>query len=132
MSHFTEVKINVSNRDYIKKALDRMSLTYEEGDNLQVRAAGTTGRVDLKLADKFGLAEQKDSTWQTIGDTYRANNKDIAAFYGARPGFERVLATNYTIEETTAELEAQNFYLNENEDAQVGEDGLITMIYESY
>jgi len=130
MSHYTKVKINVTDRRYVEAALDRMGLKYTEGGT--IKAAGVTEDVDLKLANKFGLREQQDLSWASVGDTWHADVPAIANYYGRTPTFENDLTTNYAIEEAVDVFGDQGYQLAENEEAVVGEDGLITMVFENY
>ena len=132
MSHWTKVKTKLTSLDLIKKALDRMELSYEEG-NHTIKQYGKSEKAELKLDNAVGLSEQEDGTYAMVGDFYHASgNRKLRSYYGKASQFSADLGTAYAIEEAQESLSAQGFFCTENSDAEVGEDGLIHMTFESF
>ena len=131
MSHWTKVKTKLSNREILKKALERMGLEYSEG-NHTITQYGTTEKAELKLDNAVGFSEQKDGTFAMVGDFWHSNNSKLKRYYGKNDQFTADVSTAYAIEEAKHNLEEQSFYCSENAEAKIGEDGLIRMVFERY
>jgi hypothetical protein len=131
MSHWTKVKTKLTNKDYLKKALDRMGLDFAEGSH-SITQYGTTEKAEIKLDNAVGFSEQKDGTYAMVGDFYHSHNPKLRKYYGNNAQFNRDLSTAYAIEEAKSRLEEQNFFCAENEEAEVGDDGLIRMTFNRY
>ena len=133
MSHFTKIKTKLTSTEYIKKALDRMGVSYEEG-NFTITQYGKSEKAEIKMDNAVGLSRQKDGTWAMVGDFYHSKSANLRKYYGYGNNnrFSSELSTSYAIEQTKSELEAQQFSCTDNAEAAVGKDGLIRMTYESY
>jgi len=135
MSHWTKIKTSMKNIEYVKAALKRLDFTYEEG-KFVIRQYGQSETAQIRLAEAVGLARQKDGTWAMIGDVYhvRSNEKNskLRNYYSHNDQFQQDLSTAYAIEETKSELESAQFFCTENEQAVVGQDGKITMVFSQY
>jgi hypothetical protein len=129
------VKTTVKNKDYVKKALQRMGLEFEEG-NFTIKQYGKSEKAEIRLANAVGLSQQADGTWAMVGDPYhvdrRGKNGKLRDYYGKAKKFGQELSTAYAIEESKGELENHQFFCTENEEAQVGADGKITMVFSQY
>ena len=130
MSHFTKVKTKLSNSEIIKKALTRMGYESQEG-NFTVTEYGKSEKAELLLDKSLGLSLQDDGTYAFVGDPYHCKNQGLRKYYGNMNKLSEELASSYAVEEAIENLEQQNFYCTENSEAVVGEDGLITMTFES-
>ena len=117
--------------EYVKKALTRMGLTFTEGDH-KITQYGTTEKAQIKLDDAVGLSRQEDGTWAMVGDFYHSRNQNLRKYYGHTEGFNADLGTSYAVEQAKGQLEEQQFYCSENEEAKTGQDGLIRMVFERY
>lgn len=135
MSHWTKVKTTVKNTEYVKKALERMGLQYEEG-NFTIRQYGQQEKAEIRLAGSVGLSRQADGTWAMVGDPYHVRrgekNGKLREYYGKANQFAQELGAAYAVEETKGELENHQFFCTENEEAQVGADGKIRMVFSQY
>ena len=131
MSHWTTVKTKLNDQSILKKALKRMGFEAQEGDH-SITQYGTTDTAQLKLDDAVGLSRQKDGTFAMVGDFWHSKNRSLKGYYGRNEKFVKELSTAYAVEEAFGTLEDQNFFCTENEKAEVGEDGLITLTFERY
>jgi hypothetical protein len=69
---------------------------------------------------------------RSFTDFWHSNNRSLKGYYGRNEKFVKDLSTAYAVEEAFGTLEDQNFFCTENEKAEVGEDGLITLTFERY
>lgn len=122
MSHWTKTQTKLNDREYITKALDRMGVKWQEGGTLKHSYGDARGgKVDIRLDENVGIRKEEDGTYSVVGDHYYSNQ-----FKDARK-FQQDLQKNYLVSEAFAKVEEQDFYVYENEEATVGEDGLIRM-----
>jgi len=131
MSHWVKVKTKVRSLDMLKKALTRMGLNFQEG-NHSIKVDGRSEIAQIKFDDAVGLALQKDGTYAMVGDFYYSKSKKLKDYYYNNNKFGSDLSTAYSIEEVKTRLEEKQFYCSENSEAKLGEDGMITMVYESW
>jgi len=131
MSHWTKVKLKVTDEELVKKALTRMGFKYELG-NFTVSEYGSSEKAEIKLDKSLGLSRQTDGTWAFVGDPYHCSTQNLRRYYGKVDQLSTELSTSYAVEEAKTALEAQSFFCTENENAQVGKDGLIHMTFERY
>ena len=131
MSHWTTVKTKLNDMSVLKKALKRMGLESQEGE-FPITQYETTEIAQLKIDDAVGLSRQEDGTFALIGDFWHSTNRKLKSYYGNNEKFATDLSTAYSVENAFADLESKNFFCTENEKAEVGEDGFITMTFESY
>lgn len=131
MSHFTTVKTRLSNLDVLKKALERMGLSYQDGSHT-ITQYGRSEKAEVKLDDAVGLQLQKDGTYSMVGDFYHSRNSKLRKYYGDNGKFAADITTAYSIEEARMTLEEQQFFCSDNEAGVVGADGLIRMVYTQY
>lgn len=96
MSHKTEIKTELTNLEYMKKALSKLGFTYKEakegqtlttkgnyGVNIEVDLV-ITGNGGQQYKDAIGFKKTKDGTYTATGDFYglktqdgKALNKDL-------------------------------------------------------
>lgn len=131
MSHWTKVKTKLKDQAILEKALQHMGLNYKVGEHT-ITQYGTSEKAEIKLDDAVGLSAQEDGTWAMVGDFYHSRNQKLRKYYGNNKQFNTDLATAYAVEEATVRLEEKQFYCSENSEAEIGEDGLITMVFESW
>lgn len=132
MSHWTKVKTKLKSLDLIKKALETMGLSYTEGKHT-ISQYGTSEKAELKLDNAVGLSEQKDGTYSMVGDFWHASRgSKLKSYYGNSKKFTAELSTAYAVEEAKESMELQGFFCTDNSEAEVGEDGLIRMTFESF
>lgn len=139
MSHWTKTQTKVSDKEVLEKALKRLGWEFEVG-NFTVTQYGQSEKAEILLArdshnknnGAVGLSLQKDGTWSMVGDPYHASNTSkMKQYYGKNEKFASELQTAYAIEEATGKLSDQGYYCSNNTEAKVGEDGMITMVFES-
>ena len=131
MSHFTTVRTKLNNQSTLKKALRRMGFESQEGD-FAITQYGITERAQLKIDNAVGLAREKDGTYSMVGDFWHSPNSKLKKYYGQNDQFVKDLSAAYAVEKAFFDLEEKNFFCTENDKAEVGEDGFITMTFESY
>jgi hypothetical protein len=117
--------------EHLKKALTRMGLEFTEG-NHTITQYGTSEKAEIKLDNAVGFSRQEDGTFAMVGDFWHSKNKDLRKYYGKTKQFDKDISTSYAIEEAKSNMEAQNFFCTGNEAGEVGQDGLITMTFESW
>lgn len=86
MSHKTEIKTKLDNREYLLKALDKMGFKYKEGENLTTQSRyGVREKVDILITgnenqnysdNPIGFKKEADGTYSPIGDFYGLRDKD--------------------------------------------------------
>jgi len=128
MSHWTKVKTKLTDKELLKKALTRSGFEFQEG-NFTVTEYGTSEKAELLLDKSLGLSRQEDGSWAFVGDPYHCRTQGLSKYYRKLEELNNLLSTNYAIEDAREKLEAQQFFCTENEEAVVGEDGMITMTY---
>lgn len=129
MSHWTKVKTKLTNLDYLKSALASMGYKFKEGD-FTVTEYGTSEKAELLLDKSLGLSKQEDGTYAFVGDPYHCTTQDLSKYYRKLDKLTQELSTKYAVEEAKSGLEEQGFFVSDNAEATVGEDGLITMTFE--
>lgn len=128
MSHWTKIKTKLRDKEMLTKALDRLGFTYQEG-SFTVKEYGKSEKAEILLDKSLGLSQQQDGTWAFVGDPYHCRAQNLRKYYGRMDKLTNEVGTAYAIEETTQMLEEQQFFCSENEEAKVGDDGLITMVF---
>lgn len=131
MSHWTKIQTKLRDLEVLKKALIRMGLEFSEGKHT-ISQYGTSEKAEIKLDNAVGLSIQKDGTYAMVGDFWHSQNGKLRKYYGKTEQFTSDLSTAYAVEEAVTRLEEQQFYCTENLEAEVGEDDLITMTFESW
>lgn len=131
MSHFTKIKTKLASTEHLKKALTRMGYTFNEG-NHTITQYGKSEKAEIKLDNAVGFSRQADGTFAMVGDFWHSKQQSLKKYYGKVDQFNQDLSTSYAIEETKSNLEAANFFCTANEAAEAGQDGLITMTFESW
>ena len=125
MSHWVKVQTTMTDLDHVCAALDKMGQAYtraEEGKTLNVSAEGQNAEVQVVINDKqgrndVGIKQQADGSFAFVGDFYYTELDQTQ--------FQRDLQGQYAVVETVENLEGMGFFVDNEEDLQVGEDGLI-------
>ena len=130
MSHWSKVKTKLTNKETIKKALNRLGFEHKEGDH-KITEYGTTEKAEILLDKSLGLSLQEDGTYAFVGDPYHCSGK-LRNYYGRLQNLTNELGTAYAVEEASVNLEQHQFFCTENSEAKIGEDGMIHMVFESY
>ena len=108
-----------------------MGLKYQVGDH-KITQYGTTSKAEIKLDDAVGLSQEKDGTWSMVGDFYHSHNPKLKKYYGNAERFNKDLSTQYGVAEAFIRLEDQGYICTENEEGNVGDDGLITLSFQNW
>lgn len=132
MSHWTKMKLQVSDQAIFVKALKRMGLTPEVG-NFTISQYGTSEQATIRVAESVGFSLQQDGTYSMVGDFYHAGGR-LTQYYNNQQGFQQELTAAYAVEDATTKLEdlADGWEIEENAEAVIGKDGLIRMVAVSY
>lgn len=128
MSHYTRVSSKLTDQDMILKALTRMSLKYQVGE-FTVSEYGQSEKAQILLDKSLGLSLQKDGTYSFVGDPYHCKTQGLRKYYRKLDKLSGELTTAYNIENAKDKLETQQFFCTDNEEATVGSDGMIRMVY---
>lgn len=85
MSHKTEIKTELTNLDYMKKALDKLGFNYETGEGLKANIMDgskvdvellITGNGKQKFSHNIGFQKQADGTYNATGDFWGLKNAE--------------------------------------------------------
>lgn len=133
MSHWTKIKLNLTNQDILQKALTRMGLKVEVG-NFTINQYGQSSQATIRVDGAVGLTLEKDGTWSMVGDFYHSGSAKLKSYYGNNAKFQQDLTTAYAVEDIKEKLEGlnMNFDITENAEAQIGADGMIRMVATSW
>jgi hypothetical protein len=129
MSHWTKIKTTLNSEEFIKKALTRMGIAFQEG-NFNITQYGKSEKAEIKVDDAVGLSRQEDGSWSMVGDFY--HSKKLSRYYNQGDRFNQDLTTAYSVEQVKSQLEEQQFYCSENSEAKIGQDGMVRMVYSRY
>jgi hypothetical protein len=132
MSHWTKIKLQLTEQDILVKALQRMGFTPEQGQ-FKISQYGQTSEAEVRVGTSVGFAKQKDGTFSMVGDFYHSNGK-LKEYYNQNDKFQQDLNVAYGIEDAKQKLEdlGMGFEIAENEQGVIGKDGMIRMVAVSY
>ncbi len=119
MSHFSRIRTQMVEKEFLLKALEDAGYAYEEGENLQVKGfGGNKAPVAIRVKSKKLLSY--DIGFQKQGDTYEC----VADWWGIRgidqKEFMQTVQQRYAYHATRAKLEAQGFDLVEETQEEGG------------
>jgi hypothetical protein len=114
MSHFSRLKTQIIEKEYLLKALKDLEYPFEEGD-LSIRGfGGDQTRVEVKIHRPLSY----DIGFRRAGDSYEI----VADWFGVRglkqKDFANQVMQRYAYHATRAKLEEQGFALVEEETEQ--------------
>ncbi len=117
MSHFTRIKTQMVEQEYLTQALTDLNYSWEVG-NVQIRGyAGRRTPVEIKIPTQN---RKYDIGFQKVGDAYEI----VADWWGIRDinrtQFQQQLTQRYAYHAARAKLAQQGFSLV-SEDVQEGE-----------
>ena len=116
MSHFTRLRTQIVEREFLLKALEDLGFSYETGD-LKVRGlAGDSARAEIKIKVKLG----REVGFRKAGNSYEL----VADAWGLGSSLKDLtdkLTQRYAYHTAVAKLEAQGFSLVNEENAQDGQ-----------
>ncbi|HAZ45635.1 MAG TPA: hypothetical protein DDW76_30175 [Cyanobacteria bacterium UBA11369] len=117
MSHFTSIKTQIVEKEYLKQALTHLGYSYQEG-NVQIRGyAGNRTSVEIKVVTNN---PSYDIGFYKVGNAYEI----VADWWGIddiqQEQFLQQLNQRYAYNAARAKLEAQGFSLV-SEEVQEGE-----------
>ncbi len=131
MSHWTKIKLNLTDEDVLQKALTRMGFKVEKG-SFNVEAYGTSATASLRIDKSVGLQKQSDGTFSMVGDFYHAGTQKAKQYYGQNQKFQDDLTQAYVIEDAIEKLSVLGFEITENEEGLLGSDGMLRMVATSW
>lgn len=86
MSHKTELKTKLNNKQFLLKALDNMGFNYIEGQNLTTKSRyGVREKVDILITgnkknnysdNPIGFKKETDGTYTAVGDFYGLRDQE--------------------------------------------------------
>jgi len=109
MSHFSRIKTQMVEKEFLLKAVQDAGYSYEEGENLKVRGfGGNKAQVEIKVPTKF---LSYDIGFRKNGKVYEC----VADWWGVRglsqQEFMQKISQRYAYHAARAKLEAQGFSL---------------------
>ncbi len=112
MSHFSRIRTQMVEKEFLLKALKDAGYAYEEGEDLQAKGyAGKKAAVEIRLKSKSFL--NYDIGFKKNGNAYEC----VADWYGVKginhQEFIRKLQQRYAYHATRAKLAEQGFDLVE-------------------
>ena len=122
MSHISRIRTQMTEKDYLLKALTDLGFTYEEGEDLEVRGfGGQKTRVEIKIPLKLSY---------DLGLRKNAGSYEIVAdWFGVRgvksQEFTQRLNQRYAYHATRGKLEKQGFNLVEEKVEETGQIRLV-------
>lgn len=132
MSHYVKASTTVRDKNLLKKSLTRLGWEFQEGD-FTITQYGKSSKAQIKFSEALGLVQEADGTWSMVGDPYHHHGKDnLRKYYRKEKEFATDLGVAYAVEEARDQLENMQFQCIDNEAGKIGDDGLITQIYESH
>lgn len=131
MSHWTKVKLKVTDEETLVAALKRMGAKSVQTGTKTISQYGRSDVASVWVDDAVGFKKEADGTYSMIGDFYHSKS-ELRKFYGREQEFERELTLAYGIEDTIMKMESLGFELTENPEAKVGQDGLIRLEFTSW
>lgn len=120
VSHFTHVETKITDKDFLKMALQDLGLRWREGD-LEIRShIGERERAELmvKVAGQWIGFQRAGDAYHLVGDAFALSALN-------RDGFMRRLTQRYAYHAAKAKLAEQGFDLVQEEVAQDGEIHLV-------
>lgn len=123
MSHFTRIKTQMVEKEFLLKALKDLGYAYEEGE-LNVRGFARE-RAGVEIKVRAGGLLAREIGFRKNGDTYEI----VADWWGIggpkRAEFQQQVTRRYAYHAARAKLEAQGFNLVAEE---VEQDGQIRLV----
>ena len=107
MSHFTTIRTKITDLNVLKKCLEEMGYSLEEGE-LRIKGyAGTTECVDLRisLSDEHGLGFRRsdDGTYELIADWWGITSVDQESLEDQIRTIEKQILQEYACEKVLRE-----------------------------
>lgn len=118
MSHFSRIRTQMVDKDFVIKALQDLGMHFEDSEGLQVRGFGgqQTGvdiRIPLQMSYDIGL-RKRENAYEVVAD-----------WFGVRgikqQEFTQRINQRYAYHAARAKLEAQGFDLVEEEEQETGQ-----------
>ncbi len=122
MSHFSRIRTQMVNKDYLLNALHDLGFEYEQGDDLNVM---DFGRRKSQVEVKVKLPQSYDIGFRKNGEAYEI----VADWFGVQgikqKDFTEKLNQRYAYHATRAKLEDQGFDLVEEKVEETGQIRLV-------
>lgn len=133
MSHWTKVKLKITDKDTLAAALKRMGAKTVHMEQRKITQYGTTETADIWLDSAVGFKQEADGTFSMIGDFYHSKS-GFRKYYRKANQFTQELNAAYGIEDAIGKVEGldMGFELSGNEECEEGEDGLIRLEFTTY
>lgn len=131
MSHWTRLKLKVTDEDTLVAALKRMGAVSVETGTKTITQYGQSEQASVWVDNAVGFKLEADGTYSMVGDFYHSRT-NFSRFYGKNNLFQQELATAYGIEDAAHKLEGMGFQWTENTEAAIGQDGLIRLEFTSW
>lgn len=128
MSHWIKTKTKMVEKKYIMDGLAAMGIKVTE--NEKIRAAyssrSSTEDVDIKINEGVGLRQQKDGSWELVGDFYGTN---MSRYYGRDNQFIEELQGKYCVAQAKDKIAnlGGGWVITDNENAEIDQNGYIVM-----
>jgi hypothetical protein len=131
MSHWTKVKLKVTDEATLVAALKRMGCPEVQTGTRTITQYGQSDTANVWVDGAIGFKLETDGTYSMVGDFYHSRG-NFRKYYGRNQEFEKDLNVAYAVEDTKVKLDELGFEITENAEAVVGEDGMIRMVASSF
>lgn len=134
MSHWTRIKLKMTDEETLVKALERMGCSNVQTGTKQISAYGQSDTANVWTDNGgVGFKKEKDGTYSMVGDFYHAQGK-MRDYYNRNEQFQEDLNGAYGIEDTMAKVNALGlgFELTGNEQFEEDEEGVIRLEFTTY
>ena len=133
MSHWTKVKLQVTDPGILQKALTQMGVKSELG-SFTITQYGTSSSAEVQCDEAVGFAKQQDGTFARVGDFYHARTQKLKGYYNNLEKFQQELNVAYGIEDAIQKLDdlGMGFEIEENAEGVIGADGMIRLVAVSW
>ena len=131
MSHWTKVKLKVTQEDVLVAALKRMGCAEVHTGSQKISQYGSSEMASVWVDGAVGFKVESDGTYSMVGDFYHSRT-NFSKYYGNVPQFEKDLTVAYAVEDNKIKLDELGFEITENVEGLIGDDGLIRMVASSF
>ena len=135
MSHWVKTTTKMKEKKYIKDGLKAMGIEAQEGSNLTIKghwsSSSARDNVDLKINDGVGMRQNKDGSWEIVGDFYGTKQRE---WYGKDQQFMEKLQGQYCVAQAKDRISQLpgGWTFTDNDAGEVDEDGNIIMRAQSF
>lgn len=130
MSHWTKVKLKITDEATLVKALKRMGCEAQVGTK-KITQYGKSDTADVWVDNAVGFKKEKDGTYSMIGDFYHSRGV-MRKYYSKNKQFEEDLNAAYGIEDAVTKMTNLGYGFTLTGEPEEDEDGMIRLEFTTY